>query len=66
MGRAKYKGKEVSVLLVSETHNFALISEQPDKTRAFKVDLSDMSGMDSILETLRRKKLEEKLKNQQP
>lgn len=65
MGRAKYKGKEVSVLLVSEHHNFALISEQPDKSKAFKVDLSEMSGMESILETLRKKKLEQQLKNQQ-
>lgn len=65
MGKAKYKGKDVEVLLISESHAFALISEQPDKTKAFKVDLSDLSGVESILEALQKKKLEqEMLKNQ--
>jgi hypothetical protein len=61
MGKAKYKGKDVEVLLISDHHNFALISDQPDKSKAYKVDLSDMSGMESILEEIQRKKLEQQM-----
>lgn len=59
MGKARYKGKDVEVLLVSDFHSFALISDQPDRSKAYKVSLSDMSGMESILEKIQRKKLEQ-------
>ena len=66
MGKAKHKGKDVEVLLVSDHHGFALISEQPDRTKAYKVDLSEMTGMESVLEAIQKRKLEaEMLKTQE-
>ena len=64
MGKAKYKGKSVEVLLINASHGYAVISEMPDKSKAFKVDLSEMTEMADVIAEFERKKQEDFMRSQ--
>lgn len=39
-----YNGKRVYVVYIEEKQRYALVSDNPDKTKAYKVDMVDLQG----------------------
>lgn len=39
-----YNGKRVYVVYIEQQQRYALVSDTPDKTKAYKVDMSELEG----------------------
>lgn len=48
--QADYKGKKVNVTYVANDKSYALISYNEDKSKQFKVDISDLTNHDQALQ----------------
>jgi hypothetical protein len=45
---ADYNGKTVYIVHIEEKQRFALVSDNPDKSKAYKVDMSELQGYSPI------------------
>lgn len=48
--QADYKGKKVNVTYVANDKSYALISYNEDKSKQFKVDISELTNHDQALQ----------------
>ncbi len=45
---ANYNNKKVYIVYVEEKQRYALVSDNPDKSKAYKVDMVDLQGFSPV------------------